>query len=73
MKQDNRKILELDKIKEIAPYPMHHQFISGYLAFAIPPEISHEVKMITNQLLSMAKDQLITSFNLLELLVIIKF
>ena len=40
MKQENRKLTELDKIKEIAPYPMHHQFITGYLAFAIPPEIS---------------------------------
>ena len=65
MTESNNKLVELDKIKEIAPYPMHPYFITGYLAYALPPEISHQAKELTNQFMNMLQDHLITSFNVL--------
>ena len=72
MKDENQKTDELDKIKQLATYPVHHQFVVGYLTFGIPLSMAKEATRIAEQFMSMAQDRLITSFNLLELLVIMK-
>lgn len=66
------KLNEIQKLRQIAPYPMQEMFILGYLTSGIPLAAVSEVKNLAKQVLSMQTDRLITNFNVLELMVMMK-
>ena len=72
MSKPNLKMNQLDKLQQLAPFPMDPQFITGYLTFGVPLESAAEVKTIAEQIMTMRQDKLITSFNVLQLLAMLK-
>jgi hypothetical protein len=41
------------KLKQLAPFPLDSSFITGYLAFGVPPDLAKEVKDVVEQIIVM--------------------
>lgn len=73
MKEDNAKIVELNKLRKLVPYPLNASFISGYFGYIIPEHRVEQLKNFISQCMTLIEDHLISSFNLLELIVVTKY